>query len=237
MATREWTASYESAPAGTDSISGGDDQIRNLKVDVRERLANGGHYVQDAVAPWSKDGRHYRGAASPTWYKADATTPLLEPTSDTEITCHENLVVDGAINRPSATNDYVFSSATITSGALPVTLNSTSHTTSSASRNRLIEGTVSFGREGATTGLAVCTVTIDRKVGGGAWTTVRTFQSLGGFAEASAGVAALATHKLQYLDTFSVAAATTLEYRLQMTATLNTIWRGHSNLTVTERPQ
>jgi hypothetical protein len=35
-ATRAWN---ESLPAGTDSISGGDDEIRNTKLDIRERMA------------------------------------------------------------------------------------------------------------------------------------------------------------------------------------------------------
>lgn len=54
--TRTWDASNEAAPAATDVISGGDDAIRNLKVDVRERIAKD-HYM-DIAGTDADHGEH-----------------------------------------------------------------------------------------------------------------------------------------------------------------------------------
>lgn len=95
MATDEWSAGFESTPAGSELRSLGDDRIRELKLAIRERLQKGGHYMQDTVAPYNKDGRHVRGVGDgPSWYKADATSLLLEATSDVLITAKEKLLLD-----------------------------------------------------------------------------------------------------------------------------------------------
>jgi len=84
MATDLWDASgFETSPAGNDQRSIVDDKIRQLKLAIRERLAQGGHYVLDATPPYSKDGRHVRGSFA--LYRADATTKMLDLPDDTHI--------------------------------------------------------------------------------------------------------------------------------------------------------
>ena len=48
-----WNIAYEAAPAPTDAIRNGDDQIRDLKLGVRERLAVDHSWFGD-----SNDGAH-----------------------------------------------------------------------------------------------------------------------------------------------------------------------------------
>lgn len=80
MATRTWDSSYESSPAGTDPKSQGDDRIRDLKLDIRERMNVGGHVWKDSTN--TLDGRHAVNAGgsgvNPHIYKSDKTTPLVE---------------------------------------------------------------------------------------------------------------------------------------------------------------
>lgn len=52
--TATWNSSYEASPADTDAISQGAGKIRNLKRDLRERMAND-HYWSGTSA----DGQHY----------------------------------------------------------------------------------------------------------------------------------------------------------------------------------
>lgn len=54
--TNAWNSAYESEPSGSSSIAGGDDIIRNLKRDVRERLEID-HVIQDGV---NSDGQHLK---------------------------------------------------------------------------------------------------------------------------------------------------------------------------------
>lgn len=54
--TRTWNAAYEASPAAGDLVSEGDDKIRNLKTDVRERLAKD-HYM-DITGTDADHGEH-----------------------------------------------------------------------------------------------------------------------------------------------------------------------------------
>jgi hypothetical protein len=51
--SRDWTAAYENSPADSDDASEGATRIRNLKVDVRERMAVDHRWKQDDY-----DGEH-----------------------------------------------------------------------------------------------------------------------------------------------------------------------------------
>jgi len=98
MATTEWSNSFENSPAGPTSRKLGDDRIRELKLAIRERAQNGGHFMQDTVAAYVKDGRHVRAVGGgPHWYKSDATNILLEATSDILVTAKEGLTVNGPL--------------------------------------------------------------------------------------------------------------------------------------------
>jgi hypothetical protein len=233
MATREWSAAYEAAPAGTDTISGGDDQIRNLKADIRERMANGGHYMQDAVAPWSKDGRHVRGgAADPTWYKADAVTALMTPSSDTLVTVAENFAVTkdatitqnlsvlGDYNLPYGYGENVTPDDNL---AAPADLVSCSYNTSNASRDRMIIATLDIGArvDHATTPINYGEFLLQRSVGGGAWTTVRQYATTY-IPSAILGGGILPVHArvvLSLRDTTAVAVSTNVAYRVRLNST------------------
>lgn len=54
--TRTWDAANEAAPGATDLVSGGDDAIRNLKTDIRERMAKD-HYM-DIAGTDADHGEH-----------------------------------------------------------------------------------------------------------------------------------------------------------------------------------
>ena len=54
--TRTWDAAYEAYPAATDLVSEGDDRIRNLKTDTRERFAKD-HYF-DIASTDADHGEH-----------------------------------------------------------------------------------------------------------------------------------------------------------------------------------
>jgi hypothetical protein len=54
--TRTWDAAYEAYPAATDLVSEGDDRIRNLKTDTRERFAKD-HYF-DIAGTDADHGEH-----------------------------------------------------------------------------------------------------------------------------------------------------------------------------------
>jgi hypothetical protein len=56
--TRTWDAANEAAPGATDLVSGGDDAIRNLKTDIRERIAKD-HYM-DIAGTDADHGEHQK---------------------------------------------------------------------------------------------------------------------------------------------------------------------------------
>jgi hypothetical protein len=56
--TENWSAAYESEPADSDSPSGGDDEFRHLKRNVRERMELE-HYWKDST---TDDGKHLMGS-------------------------------------------------------------------------------------------------------------------------------------------------------------------------------
>ena len=85
--TKVWN---NSAPAGSDDAKNGDDEIRDFKVGLVERLRNGGHNMQTAGSTTvATDGRHMcgeefdsGGANSPLAgefyiYAADGTTKVV----------------------------------------------------------------------------------------------------------------------------------------------------------------
>jgi len=53
---RTWNAAYEASPADGDLVSEGDDKIRNMKTDVRQRMAND-HYM-DIAGTDADHGQH-----------------------------------------------------------------------------------------------------------------------------------------------------------------------------------
>jgi hypothetical protein len=78
--TRAIPSTFNTTPANTDYISSGDDEIRNTRVDFRERLVNGGH-VFGQTTNYAYDGRHACGAEGSNdqfiIYEADMNTPAL----------------------------------------------------------------------------------------------------------------------------------------------------------------
>lgn len=80
MSTRVWNSGYEASPGDNDLLSEGDNRIREIKLDVRERLAKGGHVMQDSTSgSGNKDGRHAVGVGDgPHIYKTDQTTKVVE---------------------------------------------------------------------------------------------------------------------------------------------------------------
>jgi hypothetical protein len=56
--TNTWNAAAEAAPAATDPVSEGDDQIRKLRLDVRERIAKD-HYM-DIAGTDADHGEHQK---------------------------------------------------------------------------------------------------------------------------------------------------------------------------------
>jgi hypothetical protein len=56
--TRVWNAAYEATPAGSDPVGQGDDRIRDLKVDIRERMQRD-HYFDPAGVD-ADHGEHVR---------------------------------------------------------------------------------------------------------------------------------------------------------------------------------
>jgi hypothetical protein len=56
--TNTWNAAEEAAPAATDLVSLGDDQIRNLKLNIRERMAKD-HYM-DIAGTDADHGEHQK---------------------------------------------------------------------------------------------------------------------------------------------------------------------------------
>lgn len=75
--TRAWV---NTTPADSDKVGKGDDEIRNLRVDIQERDAEGGHVTGVSVVI---DGRHAVDAggstngSSPDIYKSNGTDRLL----------------------------------------------------------------------------------------------------------------------------------------------------------------
>lgn len=59
MTTRSWNTSYEQSPPDGQDINQGATRIRELKIDVRERLAVD-HLVADGETTNSTDGRHQK---------------------------------------------------------------------------------------------------------------------------------------------------------------------------------
>ena len=115
MATTEWSNSFEASPVGSAARSQGDDRIRELKQAIRERAENGGHYMQDNVNPYSKDGRHVQNmGGGPHWYKSDAVTKEMEFVDDTHIVVHDNFQVQGTL-LGGTTNDLSAGPITSTS--------------------------------------------------------------------------------------------------------------------------
>jgi len=83
--TAEWNLS---TPADTDALSDGDNQIRNFKLAIIERVGNGGHLITSGgPSTTTTDGRHCAGAALAagasefqgefTIYASDKTTALV----------------------------------------------------------------------------------------------------------------------------------------------------------------
>jgi hypothetical protein len=70
--TRPWGNPYEASPGARTSPALGDDQIRNLKVDVRERMDRE-HQFDPATEELAKQGLHKAGSAMPF---IQATEPL-----------------------------------------------------------------------------------------------------------------------------------------------------------------
>lgn len=68
MATNNWNSSYESTPADGDNISEGAGKIRDLKLDVRERIGKD-HYM-DLAGTQADHGEH-----SKVTFQAPITTP------------------------------------------------------------------------------------------------------------------------------------------------------------------
>lgn len=81
MATRDWD---DLAPASGDPVAEGDDRIRDTRVDIRERLIQGGHFQTDSArgaTNQNTDGRHVVDVGpdgGPHVYKADNSTKLID---------------------------------------------------------------------------------------------------------------------------------------------------------------
>ena len=81
-----WNAAFELAPANTDNVSAGDDEIREDRTAVRERLANEHTtYVADGTAgAVAKDAIHKGGSAAGLLQNAEPATRLAgEALADT----------------------------------------------------------------------------------------------------------------------------------------------------------
>lgn len=135
-----WDASK---PAGGDDAKNGDDEIRNFKSCMVERMRNGGHRMQAAGSTVNEiDGRHVCGEAQAAgsasglvgeWvvYAADGTTKVFTVTDSTaasvsKVDCGVNqLIGTGGMNMTTAStntlNNLTVSNATTLSGALGVT--------------------------------------------------------------------------------------------------------------------
>lgn len=74
-----WDASFEATPANTDPVSQGDDRIRDLKENVRERLESE-HYF-GTLASAGDTGRHREGSAVAFYAAAD---PVSMPFADAQ---------------------------------------------------------------------------------------------------------------------------------------------------------
>jgi hypothetical protein len=134
MATIEWSATFETTPAGNTTRKQGDDRIRELKLAIRERLQKGGHFMQDPGAGFPKDGRHVIGVGDgPGIYKSDATT-LLVGYTDTNLELKAGMgltSVDGiagsALKANAATNGVYTTAITV---GVPATTSVTHNFTS-----------------------------------------------------------------------------------------------------------
>jgi trimeric autotransporter adhesin len=75
----DWGATYKTTPLGSDSPTEGDDQIRNLKVAVQERMTNAHYTVDDTESAGTsgQDWWHKMGSAK-VWYQAAAPTTRVE---------------------------------------------------------------------------------------------------------------------------------------------------------------
>jgi hypothetical protein len=58
--SRTWDETYENNPKGGSTIRSGDNDIRHLKVDIRERITRE-HYMEDSET--SEHGYHRKGSA------------------------------------------------------------------------------------------------------------------------------------------------------------------------------
>jgi hypothetical protein len=72
-----WTTGFEATPSGSDSVSQGDDRIRELKENTRNRL-NMEHWWDVST---NNQGHHREGSAN-TWYRAPCPTADLTANPD-----------------------------------------------------------------------------------------------------------------------------------------------------------
>ena len=89
MATNSW---LNTIPASGETVSTGDDRMRLDRVDVYERLVQGGHFVDnvDAVGVATKpdDGKHVVGIGAdggPHIFQSNKSTKLVNYTNDTTV--------------------------------------------------------------------------------------------------------------------------------------------------------
>lgn len=87
MAT--WDSDYEASPPNTgESHRYGATRIRSVKTEVRERLQNGNHLMDDAPAQTltGDDGKHYAAASDAfVIYASDGSTELLKVDYDNSV--------------------------------------------------------------------------------------------------------------------------------------------------------
>jgi len=86
--TRNWNVAYEATPADTDLVSGGDDRIRDLKLDIRERMETQ-HYYGDGTHDTAV---HREGSAWALTHATDCTAVAITADHDDGRLCYE---IDG----------------------------------------------------------------------------------------------------------------------------------------------
>lgn len=142
--TRTWNAAYEISPADADNVSEGASKIRNLKVDIRERMAKD-HYM-DIAGTDADHGEHVKAtlreqSAKPT---AEANKGYLytkDVAGVTELYYEDNagketvITSDGSLTLATTIQSTTANKVTVSSGAVTVKV-------SSANQAKFTDGTI-----------------------------------------------------------------------------------------------
>lgn len=125
MATLTWDAAYEALPSGSEAISLGDDRIRNLKRDIRERMTQGGHIMQDTTN--TNDGKHCvnaDGSGKFRIFRANKTDEIIT-TTDSVTTIQGTAGTPQTFDvKPDGTTSRLTQTSSALTVATPTTVNS-----------------------------------------------------------------------------------------------------------------